>query len=61
MADINITPLWMLFSCLIILWSLAPVLQSGIGTQCPSYAHSEGDQEERMVISISKQQRVFQE
>src|SRR5207249_9350426 len=60
LADINITPLVdVVLVLLIILMVTAPVLQSGIEVSVPKTRTVKEITEERMVISINKQQRVF--
>lgn len=59
-ADINITPLVdVVFVLLIIFMVTAPVLQSGIEVNVPKTRTVKEITEERMVISINKDQRVF--
>ena len=59
-SDINITPLVdVVFVLLIIFMVTAPVLQSGIEVNVPKTRTVKEITEERMVISINKQQRVF--
>lgn len=59
-ADINITPLVdVVFVLLIIFMVTAPVLQSGIDVNVPKTRTVKEITEERMVISINKDQRVF--
>jgi len=55
LADINITPLVDVVLVLV----TAPVLQSGIEVAVPKTRTVKEITEERMVISIDKQQRVF--
>jgi biopolymer transport protein TolR len=60
MADINITPLVDVVLVLLIIFMVtAPVLQSGIEVNVPKTRTVKEITEERMVISIDKQQRVF--
>src|SRR5882672_10313167 len=60
MADINITPLVDVVLVLLIIFMVtAPVLQSGIEVNVPKTRTVKEVTEERMVISINKQQRVF--
>jgi len=60
MADINITPLVDVVLVLLIIFMVtAPVLQSGIEVNVPKTRTVKEISEERMVISIDKQQRVF--
>jgi biopolymer transport protein ExbD/biopolymer transport protein TolR len=60
MADINITPLVDVVLVLLIIFMVtAPVLQSGIEVSVPKTRTVKEITEERMVISIDKQQRVF--
>src|SRR3954447_11700404 len=60
LADINITPLVdVVLVLLIILMITAPVLQSGIEVNVPKTKTVKEITEERMVISIDKDQRVF--
>src|SRR5205814_5945737 len=60
MADINITPLVDVVMVLLIIFMVtAPVLQSGIEVAVPKTRTVKEITEERMVISIDKQQRVF--
>lgn len=60
MADINITPLVDVVLVLLIIFMVtAPVLQSGIEVNVPKTRSVKEITEERMVISIDKQQRVF--
>ena len=59
-ADINITPLVDVVLVLLIIFMVtAPVLQSGIELNVPRTRTVKEITEERMVISINKQQRVF--
>jgi len=59
-ADINITPLVdVVFVLLIIFMVTAPVLQSGIEVNVPKTRTVKEVTEERTVISINKDQRVF--
>jgi len=59
-ADINITPLVDVVLVLLIIFMVtAPVLQSGIELNLPRTRTVKEITEERMVISINKQQRVF--
>lgn len=59
-AEINITPLVdVVFVLLIIFMVTAPVLQSGIEVNVPKTRTVKEITEERMVISINKDQRVF--
>ena len=60
LADINITPLVDVVLVLLIIFMVtAPVLQSGIEVAVPKTRTVKEITEERMVISIDKQQRVF--
>ena len=60
MSDINITPLVEVVLVLLIIFMVtAPVLQSGIEVNVPKTRTVKEITEERMVISIDKQQRVF--
>jgi len=60
LADINVTPLVDVVLVLLIIFMLtAPVLQSGIDVSVPKTKTVKGITEERMVISINRQQRVF--
>ena len=60
LADINITPLVDVVLVLLIIFMLtAPILQSGIEVNVPKTRTVKEITEERMVISINKQQRVF--
>src|SRR5207247_10064179 len=59
LADINITPLVDVVLVLLIIFMVtAPVLQSGIEVAVPKTRTVKEITEERMVISIDKQQRV---
>jgi biopolymer transport protein TolR len=59
-ADINITPLVDVVLVLLIIFMVtAPVLQSGIEVSVPKTRTVKEITEERLVISIDKQQRVF--
>jgi biopolymer transport protein ExbD/biopolymer transport protein TolR len=59
-ADINVTPLVDVVLVLLIIFMVtAPVLQSGIEVSVPKTRTVKEITEERMVISINKQQRVF--
>src|SRR5690349_23704417 len=59
-ADINITPLVDVVLVLLIIFMVtAPVLQSGIEVNVPHTRTVKEITEERLVISIDKQQRVF--
>jgi biopolymer transport protein TolR len=60
LADINITPLVDVVLVLLIIFMLtAPILQSGIEVNVPKTKTVKEITEERVVISIDKQQRVF--
>jgi biopolymer transport protein TolR len=60
LSDINITPLVDVVLVLLIIFMVtAPVLQSGIEVSVPKTRTVKEITEERMVISINKQQRVF--
>ena len=60
LADINITPLVDVVLVLLIIFMVtAPVLQSGIEVNVPRTRTVKEITEERLVISINKQQRVF--
>src|SRR5512132_917663 len=60
LADINITPLVDVVLVLLIIFMLtAPILQSGIEVDVPKTKTVKEITEERLVISIDKQQRVF--
>ena len=60
LSDINITPLVDVVLVLLIIFMVtAPVLQSGIEVAVPKTRTVKEITEERMVISINKQQRVF--
>jgi biopolymer transport protein ExbD/biopolymer transport protein TolR len=60
LSDINITPLVDVVLVLLIIFMVtAPVLQSGIEVSVPKTRTVKQITEERMVISIDKQQRVF--
>ena len=59
-TDINITPLTDIFLVLLIIFMVtAPVLQSGIEVSVPKTRTVKEITEERVVLSINKQQRVF--
>ena len=59
-SDINITPLVDVVLVLLIIFMVtAPVLQSGIEVSVPKTRTVKEITEERIVISINKQQRVF--
>jgi len=59
-SDINVTPLVDVVLVLLIIFMVtAPVLQSGIEVSVPKKRTVKEITEERMVISINKQQRVF--
>ncbi|HZE26775.1 MAG TPA: biopolymer transporter ExbD [Terriglobales bacterium] len=59
-SDINVTPLVDVVLVLLIIFMVtAPVLQSGIEVNVPKTRTVKEITEERMVISINKQQRVF--
>ena len=59
-SDINVTPLVDVVLVLLIIFMVtAPVLQSGIEVSVPKTRSVKEITEERMVISINKQQRVF--
>jgi biopolymer transport protein ExbD/biopolymer transport protein TolR len=60
LADINITPLVDVVLVLLIIFMItAPVLQSGIEVNVPKTKTVKEITEERLVISIDKEQRVF--
>jgi len=60
LADINITPLVDVVLVLLIIFMVtAPVLQSGIDVSVPKTKTVKEITEERMVITINKDQRVF--
>ncbi len=60
LADINITPLVDVVLVLLIIFMItAPVLQSGIEVNVPQTKTVKEITEERLVISIDKDQRVF--
>jgi biopolymer transport protein ExbD/biopolymer transport protein TolR len=60
LADINITPLVDVVLVLLIIFMVtAPVLQSGIEVAVPKTRTVKEITDERVVISIDKQQRVF--
>jgi biopolymer transport protein TolR len=60
LADINITPLVDVVLVLLIIFMVtAPVLQSGIELNVPKTRTVKEITEERLVVSINKQQRVF--
>ncbi len=59
-SEINVTPLVDVVLVLLIIFMVtAPVLQSGIEVSVPKTRTVKEITEERMVISINKQQRVF--
>ena len=60
LAEINVTPLVDVVLVLLIIFMVtAPVLQSGIEVNVPHTRTVKEVTEERLVISIDKQQRVF--
>src|SRR5580700_1558867 len=60
LADINITPLVDVVLVLLIIFMLtAPILQSGIEVAVPKTKTVKEITEERLVITIDRQQRVF--
>ena len=60
LADINITPLVDVVLVLLIIFMVtAPVLQSGIEVNVPKTKTVKEITEERLVISINKEQRVY--
>ena len=59
-SDINVTPLVDVVLVLLIIFMVtAPVLQSGIEVNVPKTRTVKEVTEERLVISLNKQQRVF--
>ena len=60
LSDINVTPFVDVVLVLLIIFMVtAPVLQSGIEVNVPKTKTVKEITEERMVVSIDKQQRVF--
>jgi len=60
LADINITPLVDVVLVLLIIFMVtAPVIQSGIDVALPKTRTVKETTEERMVVTINKDQRVF--
>src|SRR5579864_8508890 len=60
LSDINVTPLVDVVLVLLIIFMVtAPVLQSGIDVNVPKTRTVKEITEERMVITINKDQRVF--
>jgi biopolymer transport protein TolR len=60
LADINVTPLVDVVLVLLIIFMVtAPVLQSGIEVEVPRTKTVKEITEERLVITIDRQQRVF--
>ena len=60
LSDINVTPFVDVMLVLLIIFMVtAPVLQSGIDVSVPKTKTVKEITEERLVISIDKQQRVF--
>jgi biopolymer transport protein TolR len=60
LADINITPLVDVVLVLLIIFMVtAPVLQSGIEVNVPKTRMVKEITEERLVITINKEQRIF--
>jgi biopolymer transport protein TolR len=60
LADINITPLVDVVLVLLIIFMLtAPILQSGIEVEVPKTRTVKEITEERLVITIDRQQRVY--
>src|SRR5213082_1188441 len=60
LADINITPLVDVVLVLLIIFMVtAPILQSGVEVNVPKTRTVKEITEERLVISIDRQQRVF--
>ena len=60
LSDINITPLVDVVLVLLIIFMLtAPILQSGIEVEVPKTRTVKEITEERVVITIDRQQRVF--
>src|SRR5919197_3282621 len=60
LADINVTPFVDVVLVLLIIFMItAPVLQSGIEVAVPKTKTVKEITEEKLVISIDKQQRVF--
>jgi biopolymer transport protein ExbD/biopolymer transport protein TolR len=60
MSDINVTPFVDVVLVLLIIFMLtAPILQSGIDVEVPKTRTVKEISEERVVISIDRQQKVF--
>src|SRR5438128_4961288 len=60
LADINVTPFVDVVLVLLIIFMVtAPILQSGIEVNVPKTKTVKETSEERMVVSINREQRVF--